>query len=257
MSSARVKDFNEFFWANVITSDPAADQTFFSKVLHWSFKGMPHEGHFIMVGDHMVGSLFDVKNSRHVEAKPQVLCVIKAQDAEALVTKVNQAGGHADPAMKFYQGIMVECKDPNGARFQGWQSLGPPSTQGLDGNTHGAVNWYETLTDDVDRAKKFYGDLFGWTFNQHEGPFEYTTFNLGEHGVGGMMAIEKTGKPHLKPHWNVYVTVTNVDDSLKVVEEAGGKIVIPAKDIPGTCRFAGVISPGGVMFYIATWALRT
>ena len=36
-------------------------------------------------------------------------------------------------------------------------------------NVPGALTWNELATNDVERAKEFYGALFGWSFEDMEG----------------------------------------------------------------------------------------
>ena len=31
--------------------------------------------------------------------------------------------------------------------------------------SHGSFHWNELMTRDIEKAKKFYGDVIGWTFN--------------------------------------------------------------------------------------------
>lgn len=50
---------------------------------------------------------------------------------------------------------------------------------------------FEIPTDNIERAKKFYAELFGWKFESWKGPMEYwiisTTNEKGEKGIGGGM----------------------------------------------------------------------
>jgi len=59
---------------------------------------------------------------------------------------------------------------------------------------HGTFSWMELATTDAAAAKKFYGELFGWKFDDMPmGPDEvYTMANLGEGKVVG--ALYKMGK---------------------------------------------------------------
>ena len=54
----------------------------------------------------------------------------------------------------------------------------------------------------------------------------------------------------IKPHWGVYFTVKDVDESAKEAVKLGGKICVPPTDIPTVGRFCGISSPQGVMFYV-------
>ena len=72
---------------------------------------------------------------------------------------------------------------------------------------HGAFSWSELMTTDVEGAKKFYSDLFGWeTEDMNMGDMNYTVVKVGEEGLGGMMTTppQAEGTP---PNWGVYVTV--------------------------------------------------
>ena len=92
---------------------------------------------------------------------------------------------------------------------------------------HGTFSWMELATTDAAAAKKFYGELFGWKFDDMPmGPDAvYTMANLGEGKVVGAlykMGAEMAGIP---PHWGSYVTVDDVDARTKKVTAAGGKVV--------------------------------
>ena len=115
---------------------------------------------------------------------------------------------------------------------------------------HGAPSWFETLTTDVKAATKFYSALFGWTPEASQIPgINYTTFKLGDQYVAGMMGITPE-MGDIKPHWGVYFTVKDVDESAKEAVKLGGKICVPPTDIPTVGRFSGISSPQGVMFYV-------
>lgn len=58
------------------------------------------------------------------------------------------------------------------------------------------VTWFEVHTADPDRAKGFYGQLFGWTFTE-EAP-GYTMIGLGPDApIGGGIAAGRFGQPPL------------------------------------------------------------
>ena len=50
----------------------------------------------------------------------------------------------------------------------------------------GKFVWNDLLTDDLAAAKVFYGQLFGWTFEQLAG---YTVIKNNHHSIGGMVEI--------------------------------------------------------------------
>ena len=96
----------------------------------------------------------------------------------------------------------------------------------------GRVVHFEIPTDDVERAIRFYRQVFGWKIEKWEGPVEYwlvTTGPEGEPGIDGGM-----GK-RTSPSEGVVNTidVRSVDDTVEKIEQAGGKIIRPKQAVPG------------------------
>lgn len=93
-----------------------------------------------------------------------------------------------------------------------------------------SVNYIEFHMDGVAKAKQFYGDAFGWKFQDY-GP-DYASFtNAGLDG--GMTADESstTGAPL------VILYASKLEEAVTRVEKAGGKIVKPIFSFPGGRRF--------------------
>jgi predicted enzyme related to lactoylglutathione lyase len=56
--------------------------------------------------------------------------------------------------------------------------------------THGHFHWNELVTRDVEKAKKFYGDTIGWTFDGMPMPDgTYWVAKMGAAFVGGLFPI--------------------------------------------------------------------
>src|SRR5262249_34458659 len=146
----------------------------------------------------------------------------------------------------FDAGRMAVCTDPNGGAFDVWEPKTMPGTD-VDSRLPGAPCWFETLTTDTGRAAEFYSGLFGWA-PEPMGP-DYTTFKLGTTPVAGMMQIAPE-MGAMKPHWGVYFTVTDVDETARRAVDLGGKLCVPVRDIPGVGRFCGITSPQGITFYV-------
>ncbi len=104
---------------------------------------------------------------------------------------------------------------------------------------------FELPADDPDRAVKFYSDVFGWKFNKWDGPQEYWLISTGEGpGIdGGMLR-----RPHPGAGTVNTIGVSSVDDSVKAVEAAGGKVALPKMAIPGVGYLAYCTDPEGTMF---------
>ena len=114
----------------------------------------------------------------------------------------------------------------------------------------GKFGWYELMTSDTETAGRFYADVVGWSVKKVEAPgYEgpaYTTFDLGDTGIAGMLTIPG------HTAWVGYVSVEDVDAHVEKMVEAGGKMLRPAVDVPGMLRFAVMADPQGAAIVVFT-----
>lgn len=85
----------------------------------------------------------------------------------------------------------------------------------------------------VERAKNFYGSLFGWKFDAPPGFAEYflfeTTDEKGQPGIGG--GLGKRGAPDQRI--TCYIGVDSIASYLPKIEKMGGKVVMQRTEVPG------------------------
>jgi uncharacterized protein len=111
---------------------------------------------------------------------------------------------------------------------------------------HGHFHWNELVTRDVEKAKKFYGDTIGWTFDGMPMPDgTYWVAKMGDKVVGGLFPIGGPQWEGVPEHWMSYLAVDDVDARAKKAVAAGAKLMRPAFDIPGVGRIAILTEPGG------------
>ena len=68
-------------------------------------------------------------------------------------------------------------------------------------NVPGALTWNELATSDVQRAKEFYGGLFGWRFEDMEGGgMQYTMIHNGDRPNGGIRPQSEM-EAGIPPNW--------------------------------------------------------
>jgi predicted enzyme related to lactoylglutathione lyase len=121
-------------------------------------------------------------------------------------------------------------------------------------STPGAFSWSELLTTDPAAAKAFYSKLFGWgTKDMQMSSGAYTTCQVGEESVGGIMQIpaEAAGMPSM---WGVYVTVADVDATIREAEKLGGAVLVQPMDVEGVGRMAVLRDPQGASFSVIKYA---
>lgn len=111
----------------------------------------------------------------------------------------------------------------------------------------GRIGWNELVTTNAGAAKKFYTKLTGWKTQPFGHNSGYTLFLNGKDRVAGMMQCPKKGNPAA---WISYINVADVDASAKKALKLGGKILVPAMDIPDVGRIAVLEDPQGAAFGI-------
>ncbi|MDX2206411.1 MAG: VOC family protein [Gemmatimonadales bacterium] len=249
------RPIGSFCWINVLT--PASDdaRAFFGSLLGWTFNEIPGMGHLIQVDGHDVGGFWDLHHANMpVDLVPGIGVMVRVESAAAMVERAIALGGRGEPAKEIGpSGTMGELHDPLGANIDIWQAGSSPGST-ADPTRHGVPSWIEGYTTDVSRAGAFYRGLFGWTSEVMPMPgMEYLVFsNQGEPAAGMMVITPEMGA--VPPHWATYVTVDDVDASAERAVALGGSVPLPPEEIPGIGRFAGLVSPQGVRFFVIRYS---
>jgi predicted enzyme related to lactoylglutathione lyase len=98
------------------------------------------------------------------------------------------------------------------------------------------IQHFEIPADDVNRAQKFYKDVFGWNmqkWNHDENPdLDYWGFETIDDSrnpgiTGGMM--KRKSPQHTVTN---YITVSSIDEYSSKIEHSGGKVIMPKTEIP-------------------------
>jgi len=121
---------------------------------------------------------------------------------------------------------------------------------------HGEFSWVNLGTTDPAAAKRFYGGLFGWQFNDMAGPgMTYTFCELRGQTVGGLFELPKELSSHGVPsHWIPFINVRNADEIAKRAQQNGGKVAHGPVDVLDAGRSAQVVDPTGAN--VAIWQAK-
>lgn len=110
-----------------------------------------------------------------------------------------------------------------------------PPTLTLQATGIGSIVHFEIPVDDMERARKFYGELFGWKIEKDPGPMEYWMITPKDEKAirGGIMRRED-------PQQTIadYFAVPSVDEYVGKVQKLGGQVVVPKMPVPGMGYFA-------------------
>ena len=91
---------------------------------------------------------------------------------------------------------------------------------------------FEIAAADPERLTKFYEAVFEWKIEKWDGPVDYWLATTGEDDVPGINgAIQHRAEPH-QAVINT-IDVPSIDDFIDRIENAGGAMVMPKREIPG------------------------
>ena len=122
-------------------------------------------------------------------------------------------------------------------------------------NPVGSFIWYELMTPDPDGAAAFYGSVIGWQVAGHSDPAaggtDYRMIVRDDGGMaGGMLKLDaQMVAGGASPCWMPYLYTPDVDAAVGAIEAEGGKVQMPATDLP-VGRIAMVADPQGVPIYL-------
>jgi predicted enzyme related to lactoylglutathione lyase len=114
-------------------------------------------------------------------------------------------------------------------------------------HTHHAFDYVELNVTDLAAARAFYERAFGWGFNDYGPAYAGIRAPGGDGEVGGLNA----GTPPVPGGPLVLLYSDDLDQTVRAVEEAGGRVTEGPYDFPGGRRFHFADPSGNVL---GAWA---
>jgi uncharacterized protein len=112
----------------------------------------------------------------------------------------------------------------------------------MQAKRYNTVEWFEIGTDKPEEAKRFYGELFGWTYGG--GRYAEVTTPGADGPTGGI--FDSQGE---FPSYAIfYVTVEDVPATLAKAESLGAKTMVPPTTTPDGLVFAQLRDATGNYF---------
>jgi uncharacterized protein len=240
-------------WYELMTTNPAAAETFYRKVIGWTsapFDQSPNPyTTFKRSGDVGVAGLMQTPQGMNMP--PFWSMYIAVPDLDKAAAHVKQLGGSELSGVIDVPtvGRMQMLKDPQGAAFYIIQPA-PREERPEAPPQVGEASWHELMTTDAEAAMKFYSEVFGWQPSEAMDMGEmgkYQMFNRPIGMIGGMM-----NKPpqlaSVPPNWAIYFLVDDLDAAVQRIIENGGKILNGPMEVPGGDRIVNAMDPQGAAF---------
>jgi predicted enzyme related to lactoylglutathione lyase len=124
----------------------------------------------------------------------------------------------------------------------------------IDRHSPGSFCWLELATTDQDAAKRFYGEMFGWSAADFPmGPSgAYTIFSLEDRSTAAAYTINPQMRSQgVPPFWGLYVATDSADQSAAKTTDAGGKVIAPPFEVGEFGRMAVLHDATGAV--ISVW----
>ncbi|WP_299797718.1 VOC family protein [uncultured Shewanella sp.] len=245
-------------WVELASHDANAGKQFYSELLGWSLQDMPiPDGVYTMfnlvLGEESdeIGAAYQMPAEMSEQGIPTNWTVYFAVDSvDATIALARSNGGELllGPHDVGTAGRMALLRDPQGAKFAIWQA-GEHIGARRRGES-GTLCWVELACRNTGLAKQFYPKILDWKVQPGDIPgFEYTEWLVDGEPFGGMMEMtEEWGD--IDPHWMLYFTVADCDETVVKATKIGGKICVPPTNIPKVGRFAVIKDPQGGVFSV-------
>jgi uncharacterized protein len=126
-----------------------------------------------------------------------------------------------------------------------WASSEPgrePIDQGENGMAKNTIVHFEFMSSNPQRSREFYSKIFNWNYKDM-GMGGYQMIETGGAPDGGLME-----KPAEAPaaSLNVYFHVDSIEETLKKVEAAGGRVINQKTEIPQMGWWAMFLDADGI-----------
>jgi uncharacterized protein len=242
-----------FSWVDLATTDQDGAKAFYAGLFGWEYDDQP-------IGDGATYTLCRL-DGRDVAAittqsdqergqgvPPHWNSYITVHDLDARAPRVAELNGNLiiPPFDVLDAGRMALAADPTGAVFAMWKPKNHIGATFV--NVPGALTWNELGTKDVETAKQFYADLFGWSYEDLDtnGAGTYSTIRTGDRSNGGIRP-QTPQEERIPPNWLVYFAAVSVEESAATANELGGNVLVPTMRVPAGA-FTVVADPQGAVF---------
>lgn len=246
-------------WFELATDDQPTIEAFYPALFGWTLERTPMpDGSlytiFQLDGRDVAGTYSLVPGPGGAGADgigaPHWGVYFRTDDCDKAAARAVALGGRmiASPFELMEHVRMAVCADPEGVVFSLAQQRAHPGADAL--GVDNAVCWAELATRDIDRAERYYQQLFGWRLRGHPvAPHGYRVFADGQRMLGGLLQMRPEWRD-LAPHWSIYLQVSDVEACVQRALELGGRLESAPFEANSDVRIARLADPRGAAFYV-------
>ncbi|WP_369216750.1 VOC family protein [Streptomyces flavofungini] len=116
-----------------------------------------------------------------------------------------------------------------------------------DGCAEGVPCWADAMLPDVEGGKRFYGELFGWTFDEGAGP-EYGHYAQAYRDGRPVAALAPKADGRMPTVWTVYLATPDAAALARRIKAAGGSMVMEVMPVGPFGTMGLAADPEGAVF---------
>jgi predicted enzyme related to lactoylglutathione lyase len=257
MSEPFVPQVGAVFSADIAVPDHAREVRFYARVLStgesplWCAADLMNNLGLPIIG-------LAERSAEHGDLPLQWMPHIQVADVAASVQRALALGGSELMHSRDGDGTSqwAVLLDPDGAAF-GLIPVVPAEAVSGDGSDAatpvGRIAWVDLTTGDATAARDFYRQVVGWSaadVAMDDGGERYADYAmLGPDGTPLAGICQARGaNAGLPPVWMIYLPVGDLAESLRRVEEEGGRVVTVLQGEGGEAVYAAIQDPVGVHF---------
>lgn len=242
-SSSGPNPGGDFIWYELMTPDPDGSKTFYDAVAGWDVEPMPSgEMDYRMIrrsdGGNAGGVMRLTPEMEQHGAKPTWLGYISVDDVDAAVAAIEKAGGKTYVAAFDIPAVgrIAMVADPQGAPFYVMKPIPPASdpdarSDVFSPDAQQRVGWNELQTSDVEAARRFYGEQFGWESGEFMDMGQMGEYRFFDHHGQRLGAVFNAGNDQ-PPHFRFYIRVPSIAAAKQAAEQKGGTIHMGPHQVP-------------------------
>ena len=249
-----------FIWYELMTGDAERAKVFYEAVVGWSVgEPVAEFNGYRVIGRSdggSAGGMMPISDDMATHgARPGWLGYIHVGDVDETVAAIEAAGGKTWMAAMDIPtvGRVALVSDPQGAPFYVMTPTPPADNPDAKSDAFspqgvGRCAWNELVTTDLEAAKRFYPEQFGWTLGDvmPMGPMgDYQFIEQGGRMIGAMFAPGDR-----QPAWRFCFRVENLEHSMDAVRGGGGEILFGPTEVPTGGRIIQANDPEGVFFMV-------
>jgi len=110
----------------------------------------------------------------------------------------------------------------------------PPINTAPTGESHpGKFVWRDLMTDDISAVKKFYSELFGWTYlNVEDDDNGFVVVLNDGKPIAGIFKLRNVETEHRYSQWISYLSIADMNQAINFTKNSGGSIYKESFELP-------------------------